>query len=127
MGMGSMKVDLRELDLPAGRTDLPLEIGMGEIKVLVPDDLCVTTEADVGMGAVNTGDGEQGGVDLEVDDDAPGVARRPAPARDRRRRRRRAAGRRPASTAGTGPAAGTTTASTTLETGTSRAACQGAA
>jgi phage shock protein PspC (stress-responsive transcriptional regulator) len=76
MGMGSMKVDLRELDLPAGRTDLPLEIGMGEIKLLVPDDLCVTTEADVGMGAVNIGDGEQGGVDLDVDDErrvTPGV------------------------------------------------------
>jgi phage shock protein PspC (stress-responsive transcriptional regulator) len=76
MGMGSMKVDLRGLDLPAGRTDLPLEIGMGEIKVLVPDDLCVTTEANVGMGAVNIGDGEQGGVDLNLDDQrsvSPGV------------------------------------------------------
>jgi phage shock protein PspC (stress-responsive transcriptional regulator) len=71
MGMGSMRVDLREVDLPAGRTDLPLEIGMGEIKVLAPAGLCVTTEADVGMGAVNTGDGEQGGVDLEVDDERP--------------------------------------------------------
>lgn len=68
MGLGSMKVDLRELDFPAGRTDLRLELGMGEISVLVPRDLCVTTEADVGMGAVNLGDGEQGGVDLDVDD-----------------------------------------------------------
>jgi phage shock protein PspC (stress-responsive transcriptional regulator) len=77
MGMGSMSVDLRELDFPAGRTDLPVEIGMGEIKVIVPDDLCVTTDADVGVGAVNIGDGEQGGVDLDVDGDdrrvSPGV------------------------------------------------------
>jgi hypothetical protein len=77
MGLGSMNVDLREVEFPTGRTDLRLEIGMGEIQVLVPDDLCVTTEAEVGMGAVNLGDGEQGGVDLDIADDrfvAPGVA-----------------------------------------------------
>ena len=77
MGMGSLKVDMGEVDLPAGRTDLRLEIGVGEIKVLVPDDVCVTTEAEVGAGAVNVGEGEQGGVDFDVSDDrevAPGVA-----------------------------------------------------
>jgi phage shock protein PspC (stress-responsive transcriptional regulator) len=76
MGMGSMKVDLSDVDLPPGRTDLRLDLGMGEIKVLVPDDVCVTTAAEVGLGAVNTGDGEQGGVDLDVRDErdvAPGV------------------------------------------------------
>jgi len=71
MGAGAMTVDLRDLDLPAGRTDLRLELGMGEIRVLVPDDLCVTTDASLGMGAVLTGDGERGGVDIDV------VERRP--------------------------------------------------
>jgi len=76
MGVGSMKVDTRDVELPTGRTDLPLDIGMGEILVLVPDDVCVTTDAEVGVGEVNVGDGEQGGVDLDVSDDrrvAPGV------------------------------------------------------
>jgi phage shock protein PspC (stress-responsive transcriptional regulator) len=68
MGLGSLKVDVRGVDFPPGRTDLPLEIGMGEIQVLVPDDLCVTTDADIGMGAYDVGDGEQGGVDIELDD-----------------------------------------------------------
>jgi len=75
--MGSMRVDLRDLDLPPGRTDLRLDIGMGEIKVLVPESVCVTTEAEVGVGVVNTGDGDQGGVDLDIRDKravAPGVA-----------------------------------------------------
>jgi phage shock protein PspC (stress-responsive transcriptional regulator) len=66
MGLGSLKVDVRDVELPPGRTDLPLEIGMGEIQVLVPDDLCVTAEGDIGMGAFDLGGGEQGGVDLEV-------------------------------------------------------------
>jgi len=76
MGLGSLRVDVRDVELPPGRTDLPLEIGMGEIQVLVPDDLCVTTEADIGMGAFDVGDGEQGGIDLEVDEGGrvePGV------------------------------------------------------
>jgi hypothetical protein len=41
---------------------------MGEIKLLVPDDMCVTTDAKVGVGAVNTGGGEQGGIDFDVDE-----------------------------------------------------------
>jgi phage shock protein PspC (stress-responsive transcriptional regulator) len=76
MGLGSLKVDMRDVELPPGRTDLPLEIGMGEIQVLVPEDTCVTTDAEVGVGEVNTGDGEQGGIDIDVHDDvrvAPGV------------------------------------------------------
>jgi phage shock protein PspC (stress-responsive transcriptional regulator) len=76
MGLGEMSVDMRDVDFPAGRTELPLEIGMGEIQVLVPRDLCVTTEADIGMGAFDAGDGEQGGIDLNVDEGgyvAPGV------------------------------------------------------
>ena len=36
--------------------------------LLVPDDLCVTTDAQLGIGALNTGDGEQGGVDVDVTD-----------------------------------------------------------
>ena len=76
MGAGEMRIDLRDVELPPGRTDLHLALGMGEIDVLVPEDLCVTTHAEVGLGAVDTGDGEQGGVHLDVDDDrrvAPGV------------------------------------------------------
>jgi phage shock protein PspC (stress-responsive transcriptional regulator) len=76
MGVGSMRIDVRGVDLPAGRTTLPVEIGMGEIQVLVPDDVCVTTDAEIGAGEVDVGDGVQGGIDLDVETDrvvAPGV------------------------------------------------------
>jgi phage shock protein PspC (stress-responsive transcriptional regulator) len=68
MGVGAMRVDLRDLELPPGRTDLPLQIGMGEIQVLAPPDMCVVTDAGVSLGAVDTGRGEEGGVDFEVHD-----------------------------------------------------------
>jgi phage shock protein PspC (stress-responsive transcriptional regulator) len=76
MGVGSMRVDMRDVDLPAGRTDLRLDLGMGEIQVIVPDDLCVTTDAQIGMGEIDAGNGDQGGIDLDVIDHrtvAPGV------------------------------------------------------
>jgi phage shock protein PspC (stress-responsive transcriptional regulator) len=76
MGVGAMKIDLRDIELPPGRTVLPLDLGLGEIQVLVPDDMCVTTDASIGVGAVDTGDGEQGGIDIDVEDrtiPAPGV------------------------------------------------------
>ena len=83
------------LDLPAGRTELPLKLGVGEIEVPVPDDTCVTYDIDVGGGDVTTLDGElDGGVDLDVSGDARRAGRRARAARDRRPRRRRG-GHRP--------------------------------
>jgi hypothetical protein len=43
-------------------------MGLGEIQLLVPDDLCVTTDAEIGVGVVNTGGGDEGGVDVDVED-----------------------------------------------------------
>jgi phage shock protein PspC (stress-responsive transcriptional regulator) len=68
MGAGAMRVDLRDLELPPGRTELPLELGMGEIQVLVPEDMCVVTDGDISLGAADTGRGEEGGVDVDVHD-----------------------------------------------------------
>jgi phage shock protein PspC (stress-responsive transcriptional regulator) len=68
MGVGSMRVDLRDVDLPPGRTDMPLQMGMGEIQVLVPEDMCVVTDAAISLGAANTGGGEEGGVDIDIHD-----------------------------------------------------------
>jgi phage shock protein PspC (stress-responsive transcriptional regulator) len=68
MGVAEMRIDMRDVDLPPGRTVMPLEIGLGEIQVLVPRDLCVTTEGDIGMGEFDVGDGNQSGVDLNIDE-----------------------------------------------------------
>ena len=71
-----MQVDLRDVELPPGRTELPLELGMGEIQVLVPERHVRHHRRRRRASAPSTrGDGEQGGIDLDVADDA---ARRPA-------------------------------------------------
>ena len=51
LGIGSMVVDLRDVDLPAGRTDLNLDVGLGEAVLYVPSDACITSDVQVGAGA----------------------------------------------------------------------------
>ena len=68
MGVGAMRVDLRDLELPPGRTELPLQLGVGEIQVLAPDDMCVTTDGSISLGAFDAGAGGEGGIDLDVEE-----------------------------------------------------------
>jgi hypothetical protein len=57
---------------------LELDLGLGEARVVVPDDVCVATSADVGIGNVRLFDRDNGGIDVDFEDrpDAgPGVTR----------------------------------------------------
>lgn len=65
LGMGRLALDLRDLDLPAGRTDLQLDLGIGSIEVLVPEDVCVASKAAVGAGFVRVLDRDSGGLDVD--------------------------------------------------------------
>ena len=65
LGMGELVVDLRETNLPPGDTPLDVRLGMGQITVLVPDDVCVATNADVGAGDVDVFDRGSEGVDID--------------------------------------------------------------
>ncbi len=68
LGMGRLVVDLRNADLPAGETPVKVRLGIGEAVLIVPEDVCVASRADVGMGAVNVFDRENAGVDVSWED-----------------------------------------------------------
>jgi phage shock protein PspC (stress-responsive transcriptional regulator) len=68
VGAGSLTVDLRNVDLPAGERRLHVDVGMGEAVVLVPEDVCVSTNADLGMGGVRVFDRDGGGIDVDWED-----------------------------------------------------------
>jgi phage shock protein PspC (stress-responsive transcriptional regulator) len=68
LGIGQLEVDLRDTDLPAGDTPLALDVGVGEARLLVPEDVCVATDADVGVGGVQVFDRDTGGVDVDIVD-----------------------------------------------------------
>jgi phage shock protein PspC (stress-responsive transcriptional regulator) len=68
LGAGELVVDLRDVKLPAGDRRLKIDMGTGHALVLVADDVCVATTADVGMGAVSVFDRDNGGIDVEYSD-----------------------------------------------------------
>jgi hypothetical protein len=65
LGMGSLVLDLRNTRLPDGPTDVTLDVGVGEGVVVVPESMCVASQADVGIGAVQIFDRESDGVDVD--------------------------------------------------------------
>jgi phage shock protein PspC (stress-responsive transcriptional regulator) len=68
IGAGSLTVDLRDVALPHGTSRLHVDVGMGEAVVLVPEDVCVSTTAELGMGGVEVFDRDGGGIDVDWED-----------------------------------------------------------
>jgi phage shock protein PspC (stress-responsive transcriptional regulator) len=68
LGMGELIVDLRDTDLPRGDVPLEIDLGVGEARVIVPEDVCVATDVQVGMGNVHVFGLDHGGVDVDFQD-----------------------------------------------------------
>jgi phage shock protein PspC (stress-responsive transcriptional regulator) len=68
LGIGELAVDLRDTDLPSGDVPLEMDLGMGEARLLVPEDVCVATAADVGMGNVSFFGRSNDGIDIDFDE-----------------------------------------------------------
>lgn len=64
LGVGRLGLDLRGVDLPAGRTDMNVDMGIGSVQVLVAKDVCVASKAHVGAGYVQVLDRASGGLDV---------------------------------------------------------------
>src|SRR3954447_2274126 len=65
LGVGDLRVDLRGVDLPAGRTPLKLDLGVGSVRVFVPDDVCVASKVRVGVGYARILARDNGGFDVD--------------------------------------------------------------
>jgi phage shock protein PspC (stress-responsive transcriptional regulator) len=77
LGIGSLVVDLRDVALPHGRTDLNMDVGIGEAVLYVPSDACVTSDVEVGVGASDVLDHDSDGADVHYIDDASAPVGRP--------------------------------------------------
>lgn len=80
LGVGELVVDLRRLDWPRGGTpvDVALRVGMGHALVLVPEDVCVASDAQAGLGYVGVLGSEAGGADLDEQEGTVDRTRNPA-------------------------------------------------
>jgi hypothetical protein len=64
--MGQLNVDLRELDWrPDTVVELPVDLGIGQLNVAVPESVCVTGDLEAAAGAVEVGGDEVGGFDVD--------------------------------------------------------------
>ena len=120
-----MTVDLRDVELPPGRTDLPLELGMGEVQVMVPEDMCVTTDGRPSAWARSTSATASRAASTSTSTTAPARARRPAAATRRRHRHRRAASSATRSSTAHGPRSCRRRRLRRVEYGTNRARVPG--
>jgi phage shock protein PspC (stress-responsive transcriptional regulator)/predicted membrane protein len=73
LGMGELVVDLRDVDLPAGRTDVHVKVGIGHTVVRVPEDACVSSDVKIGVGHAQVLDRSSDGVDVDFDQTAASV------------------------------------------------------
>ncbi len=67
LGMGELVVDLRDANLPDGRTDLAVEVGIGSAVVVVADDVCVSSRVEIGAGDAYVLGRNSSGVDVDVE------------------------------------------------------------
>jgi phage shock protein PspC (stress-responsive transcriptional regulator) len=77
IGMGSIDVDLTDVDLPAGRTDLGIDVGLGEAVVYVPRGACVTSDVNIAAGTADILDRDHDGIDVTFAEGATPPAGRP--------------------------------------------------
>ena len=69
LGIGRLEVDLRDVRFPPGDNPLELRAGTGQVELIVPKDVCVSTRARIGAGYVGALDRESGGVDVDWTND----------------------------------------------------------
>jgi hypothetical protein len=68
LGIGQLVVDLRGTELPHGDVPLEIDLGIGEARVIVPDDVCVATDAQVGVGEARSFARQNNGIDVNFED-----------------------------------------------------------
>lgn len=61
-GAGDVTVDLQRVAFPAGTTRARVELGAGQVRVLVPDDVTVQVDAEASIGDVVVDSQERSGV-----------------------------------------------------------------
>jgi phage shock protein PspC (stress-responsive transcriptional regulator)/predicted membrane protein len=67
MGIGSLRVDLSDVDFSGAEVSTIVDIGIGELVVYVPDDVTVDVEGDLGIGEIVVFGSTRNGVGLEIE------------------------------------------------------------
>jgi phage shock protein PspC (stress-responsive transcriptional regulator) len=69
LGAGHLVVDLRDARLTPGDHRIKISLGVGEANLIVPRDVCVSTDSHLDIGGVEVFDRDNGGVDVDWQDE----------------------------------------------------------
>jgi phage shock protein PspC (stress-responsive transcriptional regulator) len=69
LGAGKLVVDLRGANLAPGDHPIKLDLGVGEAQLVVPRDVCVSTDTHLGIGGVQVFGRDTGGIDVDREDE----------------------------------------------------------
>jgi len=76
LGIGELKVDLRELPWSDDTVlDLDVDLGLGELAIAVPENVCVSADVDTSAGSLDIAGDRADGIDTEIRPEAPPTAR----------------------------------------------------
>jgi phage shock protein PspC (stress-responsive transcriptional regulator) len=75
LGAGKLVVDLRNAHLTPGDHHIKLRLGIGEAQLVVPRDVCVSTNGHVGIGGMEIFDYDTGGIAVDRQDERRSDAR----------------------------------------------------
>jgi predicted membrane protein len=71
LGIGNFQLDLSRLQVPVGTTAVEARVGIGELRVEVPDGVTVLVDARSGLGNVRVFNQEEGGLGSRVQAASP--------------------------------------------------------
>ena len=67
LGVGGLTIDLRDVDFAGETVWLDAEVGIGEVLVRLPPGVAAEVSGEVGIGSLQVGDRNSGGVGVEAD------------------------------------------------------------
>ena len=77
LGIGQLVLDMRDVDLPAGTTTVKLDMGIGHTVVRVPEDACVSSDVQLGVGHARVLDRISDGLDVDFEQASSTTGDRP--------------------------------------------------
>jgi hypothetical protein len=66
LGAGELTIDMTGFDFPTpGHAEIEIDMGVGAVEVIVPEDVCVSSRARIGAGVAEVFGHENGDIDLD--------------------------------------------------------------
>ena len=66
LGIGSLLIDLRDVDFAGQTVETQVDVGIGEVRVYLPDGVSAEVDGDVGMGLLQVGDQGHSGLGIHA-------------------------------------------------------------